>query len=206
MWHYSEVNRPIAGNNHQPLHQTAMNPTAKIVYDTILQRRSVRQFAPDTALSEQTLDCLLTAGDAAPSAGNLKSRRLHPVTQRADLYFVISHIFSARVRKELAAFKHAAAFILLCADIPHCRQKYPRGNLYAVQDASLAGQNILLMAHALGLGGCWIGQVNGSALLPHFGLEPPLKLVGIIALGGMIGEAGSVSSASVELARQTQRT
>lgn len=163
-----------------------MNPAAQIVYDTILQRRSIRQFAPNTTLSEETLHDLLTAGDAAPSAGNLKSRLLHPVTQRADLDFVISHIFSARVRKELAAFKHAAAFILLCADIPRCRQKYPRGNLYAIQDASLAGQNILLMAHALGLGGCWIGQINGSALLPHFNLNPQLKLVGIIALGEMV--------------------
>ncbi len=159
-----------------------MNPNAQIVFDNLLNRRSVRQFQPGSLSAEQ-IDLLLRAADAAPSAGNLKSRHLHAVTQRSDLEFVLSHIYSARISANHATFRNVAAMILLCADIPHCRQRYRRGALYAIQDASLAGQNILLLAHALGLGGCWIGQVNGHALLPHFGLPEHLKLVGLIALG-----------------------
>lgn len=159
-----------------------MNPTAQIVYDTLLSRHSVRQFQPGQLSAEQA-QMLLAAADAAPSAGNLKSRRIVLLTERADVDFAIEHIYSARISAHHATFRHAAAMILLCADIPHCRQRYHRGALYAIQDASLAGQNILLLAHALGLGGCWIGQVNGPALLPHFGLPAHLKLVGLIALG-----------------------
>jgi nitroreductase len=159
-----------------------MNPAATIVYQNILNRRSIRNFKAVEIAPEQ-LDILMKAGDAAPSAGNLKSREIKLLTSREEVDFVISYIYSARVQQHFATFKNAAALVLLLANIRRCRTKYKRGRLYAMQDATLAGENILLMATALGIGSCWVGQVKESQILRRFDIGEDYKLVGIIALG-----------------------
>jgi len=159
-----------------------MNNTQLIVYNNIINRRSIRKFK-NAEISTDQLKIILEAGDAAPSAGNLKSREIRALTDREDIEFVINYIYSSRVLKGLSEFKNASTLILLIANVPRCRTKYKRGFLYSIQDATLAGQNILLMASALGLGSCWVGQVKEFKILNRFHIDSDHKLVGIIALG-----------------------
>ncbi len=159
-----------------------MNPTATLVYQNILTRRSVRAFS-DIAISPEQLAILQQVAHAAPSAGNLKSREIKILTERAAIGLVLDYVYSAKVRQHFATFKNAAALVLLLANVRRCRTKYKRGLLYAIQDATLAGENILLMATALGIASCWVGQVRESKLLTHFNISDDYKLVGIIALG-----------------------
>lgn len=113
--------------------------------EAIHTRRSVRQFAPDE-VSDADLERLLRAAMAAPSAGNQQPWR-----------FVV--VREAAVREQLAtATPYAAPMmraplgIVVLAD--EGVEKFP-GN-WAL-DCGAATQNLLLAAHAIGLGGVWMG-------------------------------------------------
>ncbi|NMC83577.1 MAG: nitroreductase family protein [Armatimonadetes bacterium] len=112
---------------------------------TIMTRRSVRQYTGepvDPALIEQ----LLRAAMAAPSAGNQQPWHFVVVTERAKLDAV------PEFHRHAWMSANAPLAILICADISHAR--YP--DLWP-QDCSAATQNLLLAAHALGLGAVWTG-------------------------------------------------
>ncbi|CAK0760069.1 putative NADH dehydrogenase/NAD(P)H nitroreductase AF_0226 [Gammaproteobacteria bacterium] len=158
------------------------NQIADIVLENILTRRSVRNFEP-RVLRTEDIEIILRAGDAAPSAGGIKSRKLLPITNQDDLNFIIKYIFSKKVREHRQLFRNVPCIILMCANIFSARKKYRRGRLYSVQDATLAGQNIMLMAHALGIGSCWIGQIRERKLMERFNISAEHKLIGLIALG-----------------------
>ena len=111
----------------------------------IMTRRSTRQFTDEPVTAEQ-LDTLLRAAMAAPSAGNQQPWR-----------FVVARDAEVRARLAVATqysspMGRSPLGIVVLADTRE--NKHPG---YWVQDCSAAVQNILLAAHALGLGGVWIG-------------------------------------------------
>lgn len=59
-------------------------------------------------------------------------------------------------------------------------------------DAGIAGQNMVLAAHALGLGTCWVSFIEPLSNMPRWrkklGIRSPYKLVTSIALGFPKGE------------------
>lgn len=59
-------------------------------------------------------------------------------------------------------------------------------------DAGITGQNMVLAAHALGLGTCWVSFIEPLSNMPRWrkklGIRHPYKLVTSIALGYPLGE------------------
>ena len=113
--------------------------------EAIMTRRSIRQFTDEPVTAEQ-LEALLRAAMAAPSAGNQQPWR-----------FVVARDPEVRARLAVATpyaspVGRAPLGIVVLADT---RENRHPG--YWVQDCSAAVENILLAAHALGLGGVWIG-------------------------------------------------
>lgn len=108
-------------------------------------RRSIRKYT-GAPIDAATVKTLLAAAMAAPSAGNAQVWRFVVVTERALLDKVpfYSPYASMAVRAPLG--------ILVCADTS--AELYPG---YWVQDCSAAMQNMLLAAHAIGLGAVWTG-------------------------------------------------
>lgn len=113
--------------------------------EAILTRRSIRKFKPDP-IAPDRVTSLLKAGMQAPSANNLQPWRMIVITRR-DLLDAIPtfHPYGAMLLQ-------APLAILVCGD----RHRQPIEG-YWVQDCSAATQNILLAAHALGLGAVWLG-------------------------------------------------
>jgi len=115
--------------------------------EAILSRRSIRKYTPDV-VAEETIGRLLEAGMAAPSAGDERPWHFVVITDREMLAQIPEfHSLSRFVPK-------AALAVLVCADL--ALSKYPPAD-YWVQDCSAATQNILLAAHAMGLGAVWLG-------------------------------------------------
>jgi nitroreductase len=115
--------------------------------EAILTRRSTRRYMPDP-LPEEAIRQVLEAGMAAPSAGDERPWHFVVITDKGLLAAIPGfHSFSRFVPK-------AALAILVCAD--PSLSKYPPAD-YWVQDCSAATQNILLAAHATGLGAVWLG-------------------------------------------------
>jgi len=111
----------------------------------VMTRRSIRQFTDEPVTDEQ-LEILLRAAMAAPSAGNQQPWR-----------FVVVRDDETRQRMAVATqyaspVGRAPVGIAVLADTRE--NKHPG---YWVQDCSAAVENLLLAAHAIGLGGVWIG-------------------------------------------------
>lgn len=138
----------------------------------IMTRRSIRRYTP-APVAPELVTALVQAGMQAPSAGNQQPWQFVVITERT-------------AREAIAAFhpyadmlREAPVAILVCGDL---RREHFRG--YWVQDCAAATQNILLAAHAAGLGAVWVGLypreelvAETRALLGLPGQVVPLALV-----------------------------
>lgn len=153
--------------------------------DMLLARRSVRAYKPDpvpTALLEE----VLRAGTYAPTGGGRQSPVLVAVTDKAARD-EISRLNAAVMGKDTDPYYGAPVLVLALAD--------PASSTW-VEDASCALENMMLAAHALGLGSVWVHREReifdseaGKALLRAWGLPETLRGVGSIALGYASGPA-----------------
>ncbi len=145
--------------------------------ESLQSRRSIRRYRPDPvppALIEQ----ILTAATWAPSAHNRQPWRFAVVTQ-APTKHKLAAAMGDKLRADLAAdglspvliekdttrsyqrITSAPLLILLCLTMTDMdsypdEQRQQNEWLMAVQSTALAGQNLLLAAHDLGLGACWM--------------------------------------------------
>ena len=142
--------------------------------ENILTRRSVRHFGPNPVPYEE-LQLLLRAAMHAPSAGNSQPWHFVVVTDRAVLDEVPKFHTSAEFIVEVPVA------ILICAD-----ENVARPGRWLL-DCSAAAENMLLAAHARGLGACWIGiqpdplRIEGAMRL--FGLPATVLPLCLIAVG-----------------------
>jgi nitroreductase len=114
-------------------------------FEAIHGRRSIRRYTAQP-VAEEMVEKLLRAAMAAPSAGNQQPWQFVVIDDRATLNAIPQfHPYSAMLRE-------APLAIVICGDE---RQEKYKG--YWVQDCSAATQNLLLAAHALGLGAVWLG-------------------------------------------------
>lgn len=134
------------GNNCNSSVTQSSETVGKDALEVIMTRTSVRQYT-DRAITSETIDTLLRAGMAAPTAGNKQPWKFVVVTDRASLDSL------AAGNWRMAA--EAQAAIIVCGDTENV---FPgEGRDYWVQDCSAASENILLAAHAVGLGAVWCG-------------------------------------------------
>lgn len=122
--------------------------TAQAVIDNIMTRTSVRQYTSQP-VDSATIETLLRAGMAAPSAVNKQPWHLYVVTDTAKL----NALSQASPNARMAA--HAPLAIVVCGDTDLFLEGEARE--FWVQDCSAVTENILLAAHALGLGAVWTG-------------------------------------------------
>ena len=114
-------------------------------YQAIMTRRSIRAYSSES-VSEESVKDLLAAAMAAPSANNQQPWQFIVITERTlldDLATVLPYGQMLNL---------APVAIIVCGDMAHEKSKG-----YWVQDCSASTQNILLAAHARGLGAVWVG-------------------------------------------------
>ena len=133
----------------------AAGSTAAVI-DNIMTRTSIRQFT-DREISKDTLDLLVKAGMAAPSARNQQPWAFVVVTEKAVLD-------SLNANHPYANLKTATAAIIVSGDVTPGDQN--KVNEYWVQDCSAVSENILLAAHAYGLGAGWGGVYPNPEIVP----------------------------------------
>ena len=151
--------------------------SAQAVIDNIMTRSSVRRFT-ERQISQDTLETIVKAGMAAPTAMNKQPWAFIVVTDRAVLD-------SLEAVHPYSHLKTAAAAIIVCGDMSKAAADF--GREYWIQDCSAATQNILLAAHALGLGAVWCGVYPNPNVQPEVTrvLELPESIIplNIITMG-----------------------
>ena len=141
------------------------------ILELIMSRRSIRKFTPEP-VSDEDIDRILEAGRWAPSANNSQ-----PCT------FIV--VKSAEVRRRLAEVLPTGTFISE-APVGIAVVVDPAASRRHLEDGAAATQNMLLEAHSLGLGACWIGaygtdkEVGGKKVLE---IPEEQRLQCIIAIG-----------------------
>ena len=113
--------------------------------DAIHTRRSIRKYE-DKPVPEELVQKVLAAAMSAPSANNTQPWHFVVITDRKLLGEV------PKINRYAAMAEHAPLAILVCGDVT---LKQVPG--YWVVDCSAAVENLLLAAHALGLGAVWTG-------------------------------------------------
>jgi len=146
------------------------------LFDAVKNRRSVRSFK-GKELEEEKLSKILTAASWAPSAGNLKAREFIVVRER-------------ELKKKLAEAAHqgfieeASCVVVVCINYNKIRPYGSRGEkLYCIMDAAAAIQNMLLAAHGLGVGSCWVGAFDENQVSEILGVPEYAVPVAFIPLG-----------------------
>ena len=112
--------------------------------DVIMTRTSIRAFTGEPVSKDQ-LETILKAGMAAPTGMNAQPWRFVVLTDQDK----IKEIFGTGFRSEM--YTTAGAVIVVCGEA----ETDGRPNMFWYEDCSAAAENILLAAHALGLGAVW---------------------------------------------------
>ncbi len=141
--------------------------------EAIRSRRSVREFTGEPVTAGE-LDRLVEAARWAPSGLNNQPWRFMKVTDRPTIAEL------SRLTKYRGVVAGAAAVIAVFLD---------SGAMYDrtkdLMSAGAAVQNILLAAHDLGLGACWLGEILARRAEAEDLLEvsEDLELVALVAVG-----------------------
>ena len=145
------------------------------VLDAIFDRRSIRRYTQEP-INDNTINTLLKAAMFAPSAVN-----------KQPWEFIV---FRDKKVKQQIVEVHPNASMLLESDAAFlvCWDEHRQHDTgYGPVDCAAATQNILLAAHALGLGAVWIGiyprQQRMDAIQRFFNLPGHIRGFSIIALG-----------------------
>jgi coenzyme F420-0:L-glutamate ligase/coenzyme F420-1:gamma-L-glutamate ligase len=150
---------------------------AEGLFAIIQNRRSIRRYT-DRPVPIDVLRRVLAAGQWAPSAHNRQPWRFAVITDPAQQE-TLARAMGERFRSDLLAdglptqeierqiarstarISRAPALIVVCLSMADM-DRYPDDHrqsaerVMAVQSTALAAQSILLMAHAEGLGACWM--------------------------------------------------
>lgn len=133
------------GEKQETAANTADNSQAAI--ENIMTRTSIRQYK-DQPVEQEKIDIMLKAAMAAPTAVNLQ-----------PWHFIV--INDKNTIKLLSGQQptNAPLMIAVCGDTDKTTMPDGKGKLpdFWVQDVSAATENLLLAAHAQGLGAVWTG-------------------------------------------------
>ena len=155
--------------------------------DIIRTRRSCRSYKQQQITDEQ-LNAVLEAGTYAPTSRGLQSPFIVAI-QNKDLLKLLAEMNAEVMGTTTNPYYDAPTYILVFV---------PDGFANGVYDAALVLENMMLAAHAQGLGSCWIHRERemfateeGKELMKQWGLPDGLIGIGALALGYPEGEPAS---------------
>ena len=141
------------------------------ILEVIKTRRSIRKYE-SAPISEEEINKILEAGRWAPSADNSQPWR-----------FIV--LRSEEVKEKLADTLTWGRFLSQAA-LGIAVTVNPRASSHPVEDGAAATQNMLLEAHSLGLGACWIGTYgsgNEESAKKVLNVPEDERLLSVIAIG-----------------------
>ena len=172
----------------------------------IQSRRSIRRYET-RSVPNDLLDQVLHAAIWSPSAHNRQPWRF-AVIETEDVKVQLARAMGSRLRADLERdavpepiieqdiarsyerLTTAPVFVVVCTsmvdmDVYRDKERNTNEYLMAVQSTAMAGQNMLLMAHSLGLGACWLCAplFCGDVVREVLGLPSDWQPQGLITLG-----------------------
>lgn len=145
----------------------------------LLSRRSIKKYKADM-VPEDVLERICEAGTYAATGRNLQAPIILAVTNK-ELRDKLSRMNAAIMGSSADPFYGAPVVLVVLAD------KNVNTHVY---DGSLVMGNLMLAAHAEGLGSCWIHRAKeefeseeGKAILRELGIEGDYEGIGHCVIG-----------------------
>jgi len=138
--------------------------------DAIFSRRSIRRYE-DKDIPESVLNRIFEAGRQAPSAAN-----------RQPVHFIV--LTDLEIKKELSKgmfsrfIKDSPITIVVCANTNDILT-----GKWSVIDATIALQNMVIAAWAMGVGSCWIGAFREKKVKRLLNIPQGWKVVALATFG-----------------------
>ena len=140
------------------------------ILDSILSRRSIRKYQTKD-IPDDVLNQILEVGRQAPSAANRQPIRFVIVNNHEIAKEFSSDLFNRFI-------KDAPVIIVGCADVNSLLT-----GKWAVVDATIAMQSMVIAAWTLGVGSCWIGAFNEKKVKEFLRIPDKWKVVALVTLG-----------------------
>ena len=140
------------------------------LFEAIRRRRSIRSFQ-NKQVEDDLIEKVLEAGRWAPSGMNTQPWKF-VVTEDEKIQARLSEISS----KDLIEKAPVTIAILRDRDAGYHEVK-------DIQGIGACAQNMLLAAHGLGLGACWVGTTNDPEMEKVLNASERQELMLLIALG-----------------------
>lgn len=154
------------------------------VLNKIKTRRSIRKFKSDM-IPREVLDQIIEAGTYAATGMNRQTPIIIAVTNK-ELRDKLSKMNADIMGTDTDPFYGAPVVLIVLAS----KERYTY-----IYDGSLVMGNLMLAAHELGVGSCWIHRAKeefeseeGKAILAELGIEGEYEGIGHCVLGYVDGE------------------
>lgn len=154
---------------------------------SIKTRRSIRKYKSDP-VPQELLNKIIDAGLYAPSGMGRQATIILSVANK-EVRDQLSKLNARIMGTDTDPFYGAPAVLIVLA-----KKDCPTG----IYDGSLVMQNLMLAAHELGLGSCWIHRAKeefelpeGKELLKSLGIEDEYEGIGHCIIGYADGDAPS---------------
>ena len=147
----------------------------EIFNHAIYERRSIRHWDWDREVPDEVIDKVLDSGLWASHACNLQSIR----------YLVIHEKKTPNLFRG-GDIPPGPVHLVICQDMRVYKANQLMPDYNAILDAGAAGENVLLSAHAYGLGGCWVTFMTGDMrvrLRDQYDLPEYIKPIFYIDIG-----------------------
>jgi nitroreductase len=137
--------------------------------DVVLSRRSIRRYE-QKEIPKDVLDKILDAGRQAPSAAN-----------RQPWHFIV--VSDLEIKKKLSKgmfnrfIKNAPFTIVGCA------HKDLIAGKWSIVSTTIALQNMVVAAWAMGVGSCWIGDFNEGKVKKLLSIPENWNIVALVSFG-----------------------
>lgn len=147
-------------------------------------RRSIRRFEQRPVERDKILSCI-EAARVAPSAENVQPWRFVVVDDPEVKNRLIKKAFVG-IYSPVRWAARAPVIIVILAKLDVFANrigKQIQGTRYYLIDIGIAGEHLVLQAHELGLGTCWIGWFSEKGVRKALEIPRKFRIVSLMALG-----------------------
>ena len=137
------------------------------------ERYSVRKFDGEH-LPQHTVDAILAAGHIAPTGCNNQPQRILVLNTDEAM---------EKLKRCTPCHFQAPTAMLVCYNRDETWTRKYDGACSAPVDASIVATHMMLMAHSLGVGSCWVMYFDPDAMKKEFNIPENIKPLALLVMG-----------------------